>query len=32
MLTDAEAVEEVIFGAEGNSEGLANNLRPVRVN
>lgn len=28
MLTDAEAVEEVIFGAGGNSEGLANNLRP----
>ena len=28
MLTDAEAVEEVVFGAEGNSEGLANNLRP----
>ena len=28
MLTDAEAVDEVVFGAEGNSEGLANNLRP----
>ena len=28
MLTDAEAVEEVVFGVEGNSEGLANNLRP----
>ena len=28
MLTDAEAVEEVIFGAGENSEGLANNLRP----
>ena len=28
MLTDAEAVDEVVFGAEGNSEGLANNLKP----
>ena len=30
MLTDAEAVDEVVFGAEGNSEGLANNLSLVR--
>ena len=28
MLTDAEAVDEVVFGADGNSEGLANNLKP----
>ena len=28
MLTDAEAVDEVVFGAEGNPEGLANNLKP----
>ena len=28
MLTDAEAVDEVIFGAKGNSKGLANNLGP----
>ena len=28
MLTDAEAVDEVIFGAKGKSEGSANNLRP----
>ena len=28
MLTDAEAVDEVVFGAESNSEGLANNLKP----
>lgn len=27
MLTDAEALDEVVFGTEGNSEGLANNLR-----
>ncbi len=26
MLTDAEAVDEVVFGAKGNSKGLANNL------
>ena len=28
MLTDAEAVDEVVFGAKGNSKGLANNLGP----
>tara|TARA_Y100001968_G_scaffold239277_1_gene222702 strand:- start:2417 stop:2839 length:423 start_codon:yes stop_codon:yes gene_type:complete len=28
MVTDADAVDDVFFGAEGNSKGLANNLRP----